>query len=518
MADVFISYASEDRDRVRPLAEALQSRGFNVWWDRELAAGQDYAAQIERELKTAKAVIVVWTKSSTLSSFVRDEAGRARDEGRLVPVMLDKVEIPLGFGAFQAEDFTRWNGGASAPQVGLLEEVLKAKLSGRDVDGAEIARRRRRLGTRIRIVSVLTVIALIIGIFVGGKYLIAPPQPDLRAQLLQLLAEGRLTPEQAIQLAEILEAGSLGTQQASFQVPANSGASSVPADSTTSTRTQTAPTGISEAEFTASARDAYRAAFLAVAQHPDAQVRLAAAQMAAPATRDAAMNTLWAYAQAHPDDPLRDEIYLLCGSIGEANNLPLGQQALEAATSLSPRNRDAWRLLSRSYGRANRGAEAQATAQVSNAIDAVNQGNTAAAEQQLQEALPTLTAPELRAPVASELGQIAEQRGDFSAASARYSQAYASREQLARAEPYSPAAQVLDADAQRLVVALDRSGRTQEACERLRQAQDAHDVAAPDQELLNRCQRLRVPLRDRVRLSPQLRDQRATTPAPASAP
>jgi hypothetical protein len=102
MADVFISYASEDRNRVRPLAEALQSRGFNVWWDRSLAAGQDYTAVIEKELKGAKAVIVVWTQSSSASTFVRDEAGRARDEGRLVPVLLDQVQLPLGFGAFQA--------------------------------------------------------------------------------------------------------------------------------------------------------------------------------------------------------------------------------------------------------------------------------------------------------------------------------------------------------------------------------------------------------------------------------
>ncbi|HYD72329.1 MAG TPA: toll/interleukin-1 receptor domain-containing protein, partial [Candidatus Binatia bacterium] len=105
MADVFISYASEDRNRVRPLADALQQRGFKVWWDRSLAAGQDYTAIIERELKTAKAVIVVWTQSSAASTFVRDEAGRARDDGRLVPVMLDRVDLPLGFGAFQAEDF-----------------------------------------------------------------------------------------------------------------------------------------------------------------------------------------------------------------------------------------------------------------------------------------------------------------------------------------------------------------------------------------------------------------------------
>ncbi|UPT64196.1 MAG: toll/interleukin-1 receptor domain-containing protein [Hyphomonadaceae bacterium JAD_PAG50586_4] len=222
MADVFISYASEDRNRVRPLAEALQARGFNVWWDRSLAAGQDYTAVIEKELKGSKAVIVVWTQSSSASTFVRDEAGRARDEGRLVPVLLDQVQLPLGFGAFQAEDFTRWNGGANAPQMQLLEEVLKAKLSGRDVDGSAIERRRRKLGARIRLVSVLTVIALVVGIAVGGRYLINPPEPevtqaDLRAELLRLLAEGQLTPEQAIQLAQILEAGALGeTQSASL--------------------------------------------------------------------------------------------------------------------------------------------------------------------------------------------------------------------------------------------------------------------------------------------------------------
>jgi hypothetical protein len=80
---------------------------------------------------------------------------------------------------------------------------------------------------------------------------------------------------------------------------------------------------------------------------------------------------------------------------------------------------------------------------------------------------------------------------------------------------------VLEADAQQLVRALDRSGRTQEACEQLRQAQEAHDVAAPDQELLERCRRLRVPLRQRVELAPQLRvrsDAQTVAPAPAPSP
>ncbi len=515
MADIFISYASEDRARVRPLAEALQERGFNVWWDRSLAAGQDYTAIIEKELKDAKAVVVLWTQSSAVSTFVRDEAGRARDEGRLVPVLLDAVQLPLGFGAFQAEDFTRWNGGANAPQMQLLVEVLSAKVSGRAVNTSEIERRRRRLGTRIRIVSLLTVIALIAGIawVVNDFVRPDPPAPDLRAELLRLLAEGQLTPEQAIQLAQILEAGALGeTAEARLD-------NSQPAPATEAPSASAVSDGVvSEASFDATARESYRAAFAALAAHPDAQVRLAVAQMSQESTRDAAMQTLWAYANAHPEDPLRDDIYLLCGSVGEVNNNPLGQRALEQATSLRTRDPAVWRMLSRSYERGNRSAEATAAAQVSEGVEAQNSGDTATAEAQLQQALPQLSAPELRAPVATELGQIAEQRGDFTAASARFSQAYTAREQVAQAAPDSAAAEAIGADAQQLVRALDRSGRTREACERLRQAQEQHDVAAPDEELLQRCQnQFRTNLRNDVQLAPQLR-QRSTVVRPEITP
>ncbi|GAN00059.1 hypothetical protein U91I_03722 [alpha proteobacterium U9-1i] len=522
MADIFISYASEDRARVRPLAEALLARGFNIWWDRSLSAGQDYTAIIERELKSAKAVIVTWTQSSVHSTFVRDEAGRARDEGRLVPVLFDKVDIPLGFGSYQAEDFTNWNGGANAPQVQLLEEVLKAKLSGRDVDGAAIERRRRKLGARIRLVSLLTVVALVVGIAVGGRYLFDPPtaevtQEDLRAELLRLLAEGKLTPEQAIQLASILESGALGeTQMASNETPA--GAAPAPTDAATM-RSESEEAGVSEAQFDIASREAYRQAFLAVAQHPDAQIRLAAAQMSNPQARDAAMQTMWTYAQANPDDPLRDQIYLLCGTVGERNNLPLGQRALEASVNLTPRDGQAWRMLSRSYRRTNNDQAAQAAETVSHAVQSEAQGDTAAAEQQLQEAAAALPDPSVQATVVNQLGEIAVQRNDWTSASARFAQSYRLREQVAASEPNAPAAEgALEANAQQLVVALDRSGRTREACERLRQAQEEHNVAAPDQQILDRCQEeFRTRLQPRVELSPQLqRDGAVLRRAPST--
>jgi|CXWL01.1.fsa_nt_gi tetratricopeptide (TPR) repeat protein len=518
MADVFISYSSEDRNRVRPLAEALQARGFNIWWDRSLAAGQDFTTIIERELRAAKVVIVVWTQSSTASAFVRDEAGRARDERRLVPVMLDRVEIPLGFGAFQAEDFTQWNGGSNAPQMQVLEEAIKAKLEGREADGGAIASKRRQLMARVRVVSLLSVVALLIGIAVGGKYLFAPPEADLRAQLLQLLAEGTLTPEQAIELAQLLESDSFGGERVAM---ADDGAP--PPSPSSSSTAEESPAGdaqlasVSEAEFDMAARETYRAAFMSLSQHPEAQVRIAVAQMAQPDARDAGIQTMWAYAQSHPDDPLRDEIYLLCGAVGEHNDNPLGQRALVAATSVSTQDPSVWQMLSRSYARTNRGSEAEAAALVSEGVEAQNAGRNDLAEQRMQQALPNLTTPELRAPVVSGLGQIAENRGDYDSASARFAQAYSLREQTVAQQPASAAAGVIEADAQQLVRALDRSGRTEEACERLRQAQEAHDVAAPDQDIFDRCQRLRVELRSRVELSPQLRQrqlQLRQTPSP----
>ena len=501
MADVFISYASEDRDRVRPLAQALEGRGFTIWWDRALASGQDYASIIERELKNAKAVIVVWTRASAASTFVRDEAGRARDQDRLVPVMLDRVEIPLGFGAYQAEDFTAWNGQRNAAQVQLLEESIKAKLSGRDIDGAAVQRKRSRLGARIRMVSVLTVLALIVAIAAGGKYFFQPPHVDPKAQLLELLSEGKLTPEQAIQLAQLLQTdavGSSGAQTAEAR-------SATPAGSPSMAASEAGPSAdgtVTEASFSSDVTETYNQAFAKLLVHPNSQVRAAALQMTQASTRDAGIQAIWAYAQAHPDDPERADMYLVCGAIAEKNNNPLAGQALEAATAIQPDNPRAWRMLSRSYQRVNKPQEAQAAAQVGAGVQEQDAGQVAAAEQHFQAALPNLQSSGARAFAASSLGQIAEHRQDWSSASARYAEAYRLREQAASQSPNAPAAQSagLAQDAQRLVVALDRSGRTQEACQQAQQAQQQHNVDAPDDpDLTQRCQtQYRIPLRARI--------------------
>ena len=50
MADIFISYASEDRLRAEPLAKALEEQGWSVWWDRTIPPGETFDQVIATQL------------------------------------------------------------------------------------------------------------------------------------------------------------------------------------------------------------------------------------------------------------------------------------------------------------------------------------------------------------------------------------------------------------------------------------------------------------------------------------
>jgi serine/threonine-protein kinase len=115
MADVFISYKAEDRRRLQPLVQALQADGYSVWWDEHIGTGDEWRQTIERELDQARCVIVIWSKGSIGPDghFVRDEASRAQRRHVYVPVLIDAVEPPLGFGESQATSLKGWKGDRS---------------------------------------------------------------------------------------------------------------------------------------------------------------------------------------------------------------------------------------------------------------------------------------------------------------------------------------------------------------------------------------------------------------------
>ena len=117
MASVFLSYDREDADKARFLAQALERAGHSVWWDEQIKAGAQYNKEIDRALKEADAVVVLWSKHSVDSAWVRDEAAAGRDSGRLIPVSIDDAEPPLGFRQYQTIDLAsvKWRGRSGAP-------------------------------------------------------------------------------------------------------------------------------------------------------------------------------------------------------------------------------------------------------------------------------------------------------------------------------------------------------------------------------------------------------------------
>src|SRR6202008_4052396 len=95
VADIFISYKSEDRAKIEPLAHSLEAQGWSVWWDRNLIGGDEFEIVLPRELAKARCVIVAWSRSALGSHFVMEEARLARQASKLVPVLLDRVELPF---------------------------------------------------------------------------------------------------------------------------------------------------------------------------------------------------------------------------------------------------------------------------------------------------------------------------------------------------------------------------------------------------------------------------------------
>lgn len=127
MAKVFLSYSREDVAAAKQLAAFIDRAGHQVWWDHQIEGGSRFTAEIDRELKGADAVVVIWTKSSVESPWVQDEAAEGRDSGRLVPILLGTDKPPLGFRQFQSIEFGSWDGEADPPALDALIRAIGQK-------------------------------------------------------------------------------------------------------------------------------------------------------------------------------------------------------------------------------------------------------------------------------------------------------------------------------------------------------------------------------------------------------
>jgi formylglycine-generating enzyme required for sulfatase activity len=126
MADIFLSYARADRERIRSLVKILEERGWSVWWDRKIPKGKPFHQVIQQAIDEAKCVVVIWSQQSIKSNWVISEAGEGLDRQVLIPVLIDKVKAPLPFGELQEALLDDWNGESSHHELEALIDAIKA--------------------------------------------------------------------------------------------------------------------------------------------------------------------------------------------------------------------------------------------------------------------------------------------------------------------------------------------------------------------------------------------------------
>jgi TolB-like protein len=115
MSDVFISYARSTASHAQAVAEALRALGYSVWWDDELPSHRAYGDVIEEQLRSARAVVVIWSAEAVKSQWVRSEADRAREGDKLVQLSVDNTRLPMPFDQIQCADLAAWSGDLEAP-------------------------------------------------------------------------------------------------------------------------------------------------------------------------------------------------------------------------------------------------------------------------------------------------------------------------------------------------------------------------------------------------------------------
>ena len=110
MADIFLSYSTKDLPKSGQVAEVLSRQGWEGFWDRNIPVGKSWDRVIEEQLPEAKAVVVLWSKSSVESDWVRTEAHYAHQHKKLFPAKIEKSNVPISFSLVQFADLTDWDG------------------------------------------------------------------------------------------------------------------------------------------------------------------------------------------------------------------------------------------------------------------------------------------------------------------------------------------------------------------------------------------------------------------------
>jgi DNA-binding transcriptional MerR regulator len=128
---IFISYARSTEGGARQIGEALRALDYGVWRNDDLPTDwSEYARVIEERLRSAKAVVVVWSAKAVDSQWVKAEADLAQKAGTLVQLSLDGAVPPEPFDRIECAPMAGWSGDLEAPGWRNLVENVAGRLGG----------------------------------------------------------------------------------------------------------------------------------------------------------------------------------------------------------------------------------------------------------------------------------------------------------------------------------------------------------------------------------------------------
>ena len=201
MADIFISYSRADREIAKVFADAFAAHGWSVWWDPEISYGTQFDKVIEQEIGRAKCVVVLWSKHSVESPWVRTEASDGNQRSILVPIRIEvDAKEPLEFRKVQTAELAGWGGDQENPMYQkLLSDIGRIISSGAPGEGAHVrtpaephgtssAKPSRRLLSRLAYLSAPTVLALIVAAIGMRIYRATPFTLELTVKSLSFVS------------------------------------------------------------------------------------------------------------------------------------------------------------------------------------------------------------------------------------------------------------------------------------------------------------------------------------------
>jgi tetratricopeptide (TPR) repeat protein len=354
---------------------------------------------------------------------------------------------------------------------------VRARIEGRSVDGAAVQAKRRKLMARIRVVSILGVVAALMAIaasayVLSGRNGVREAAPvtrqDQLAQLLDLVAKGQITGDQAIELARLLEGDA-------FKDVATEPSQ---ADATPATETLVADAPrVTRPDAVTAARASFADAAATLLQDPDPRVRTAVLKVGQPATRRDGLEEMWAIAREGGASAA--PIWRACGALMLATGDDRAARALENARALNPQDKALWRMLSFAYTKQGRPREAAGAAFVGAGLDAASSSDWMKASARLERALPLMPDAQTRSFVLGQLGDAAAADENWQAAETRYRAALG-----VHGEQKNIAG--ISMDASKLARAQLKQGEEARACATLRRARQ-QGATVTEEELRATC-------------------------------